>query len=540
MPVDRPANAIPARRRGWSAGLALAVCAATGLATARLAADPQPAAAGTPSVWSTNLLGGDASSFDRSSGGWTGGEHSAVRQVRSPAQAGAGALAVTNDWGATTTTSAASGGGPATWVGAVPGATYRASAWVRAAGASRAVVPVLQFLNASGAQVALVGGQGTRDDARSWVLTPAVVAVAPPSAAYVRVGETFHGVSARETHYIDTASLQLVAMATPALSGPLTTAGNQILDSRGDPVRLRGLVRDGMEVNAAYTPVTQSEVDQAHAWGANLIRLMVGPQHYVPGACGYQPSYPGAVDQAIRLITGDGMVALVDPVEYQAPCGGSRLQAPMAQASETIAFWKAVAARYANAPLVAFDLFNEPHNVPDTVWRWGGTVTVGSSTVPVAGMQQLYQAVRQAGADNLVVAEGNDYASRYPTTAPLDGFNVAYAAHAYTCPQTPPPRCSSPSPYDASTLLEPWVAPSRTVPVLLDEFGWPAPGDGRFMASAVNLAETEGWGWAAMGLNGGTVGQFDLLAGPPTTRLTGTYEPDPTAMPVAAGLALGR
>ena len=54
-----------------------------------------------------------------------------------------------------------------------------------------------------------------------------------------------------------------------------------------------------------------------------------------------------------------------------------------------------------------FELYNEPHDVSWRVWKSGGDAGDGCQAV---GMQQLYDAVRATGAENLVIIGGLDWA----------------------------------------------------------------------------------------------------------------------------------
>src|SRR5206468_5653323 len=106
-------------------------------------------------------------------------------------------------------------------------------------------------------------------------------------------------------------------------------------------------------------------------------------------------------------ITSRGMLALLDlHTSVTNDCTAAERQA-MADATYAPAFWSQVAARYKTNPMVAFDLYNEPHDISDAVWRNGGTATYKSVSFKAAGMQQLYDTVRAAGANNLVSISGN-------------------------------------------------------------------------------------------------------------------------------------
>ncbi len=72
-------------------------------------------------------------------------------------------------------------------------------------------------------------------------------------------------------------------------------------------------------------------------------------------------------------------------------------------------FWAQLAARYKNNALVAFDLYNEPHDITDQVWNGGGTATYNGISFQAAGMQQLYNTIRSQGANNLIFISGNNW-----------------------------------------------------------------------------------------------------------------------------------
>jgi hypothetical protein len=148
-------------------------------------------------------------------------------------------------------------------------------------------------------------------------------------------------------------------------------------------------------------------------------------------------------------------------------------------------------------------------------------------------MQQLYNAVRGTGANNLVFIGGNAWSKTWSSTAPLQGVsNVVYAVHSYNCGYAP---CAAN--YDPTTLLSGFAG--RGVPVMVTEFGWPEATDGHYTRNVITWAENQGWGWSAWAWNSdgscSTDEWWDLIAtddcGPGLA-----YEPSPAAVPVLMGL----
>jgi hypothetical protein len=488
----------------------------------------------TPPVASSpNLLTPEQVGFRPGVGRWVG-TNAVLSWTSEPSRSSAGALAVKASTAQSDADSASSSDGPRSYTAAVPGQIYSGSVFALAGGKSRLVEPVLVFRSADGTPTASVWGQGTPDATSGWVKTVPVVGIAPKGSSYVELAILFFGVVQGEVHYLDAPLLTTTQSAASPVDGPLRTVGNQILDAKGHKVQLRGIQRYGLEADGYNPNFDQNDIAHAKQWGANFIRISLGEERWVAGSCGYDPSYVSKVDSIVRWVTQLRMVALLDlHFNTITPCSKPGLQ-KMADAPGATTFWRQVAERYGSNPLVAFDLYNEPHDIPDAIWRNGGPVNQGGVTFVAAGMQQLYDAVRGVGASNLVFVSGNQWATRFPGDALINGYNVVYAVHAYTCPQTPPPRCSSPDPYNAPQLLSSWVGPSATAPVVLTEFGWPDPKDGRYISNVINFADEHGWGWGVFAWDGNTGGQFDLLAdvGPGAN-----YEPSPAGMAVIAGLA---
>src|SRR5207248_10211570 len=145
-----------------------------------------------------------------------------------------------------------------------------------------------------------------------------------------------------------------------------------------------------------------------------------------------------------------------------------------ADAARSITFWKQVAAAYRYNPLVAFDLYNEPHDISADVWKNGGMIRDRFTGVfyRAAGMQQMYDAVRSTGAQNLVLVTGNGWGNVPPDSEDLlGGNNIVYAAHYYTCPTKPPPALNCKlDPFDpapSGQRLDRWTPLSLQQPVMV-------------------------------------------------------------------------
>jgi len=349
--------------------------------------------------------------------------------------------------------------------------------------------------------------------------------------------------------------------AASTITGPLRTAGNGIYDATNRRVVLRGLARAYLVSTPAVTPASHlTDADIAamqSTWNTNIVRVFLGEQFWDQDECSYNSNYANAVDQVVHSITSRGMVALLDlHWNTRIPCFGAGQQR-MADSPGSLIFWSQVASRYKDNPLVAFQLYNEPNHISWDVWRYGGVVVDPGLIWTAAGMQQMYNAVRATGAQNLVFVSGNDWGDTPPPPSYLiSGYNIVYAAQYYTCPQSVPPWCTTPDPTNPAPApgqgLDSWGSFTTKYPVMVTEFGWPDANSGTYNANVIAWAEAHGVGWIAFEWGAPTNTKPNLLDGigalvsslgapPPNWNLlTGyapTYDPDPAGLPVKIGLA---
>jgi len=122
-------------------------------------------------------------------------------------------------------------------------------------------------------------------------------------------------------------------------------------------------------------------------------------------------TYQQAIKQFVTALNTAGIYALLD-LHWAAP-GSTQAtyQTPMPDADHSVTFWQQVAAAFANQPGVIFDLYNEPYQVGWDCWKNGGACSADNLGYNAAGMQTLITAVRNTGANNLIMVEGLDWAN---------------------------------------------------------------------------------------------------------------------------------
>lgn len=316
---------------------------------------------------------------------------------------------------------------------------------------------------------------------------------------------------------------------------PLRVQGNRLVDGRGRTLILRGIHRDGLE-NSSSVSITADEVAHLHDWRANVVRIPLALDRWL-GTAGCPPPqrYRAAVDRVVQLVTGASMVALLD-LHTVAGAGCTQLERAPLPPVRAVAFWHDLATRYRSNARVIFDLYNEPYGVDGQTWLSGGSVTWRGIRYTAAGMQQLYDAVRSAGSQAVVLVSGLGWASSWPqSAADLRGYGIVWGLHAYTCPTLPPSQGGQcrPGPagdYDPSAIMSRFVLAGLSRPVVVSEFGWPDRNDGTYLRNVISFAEANGWGWVAFAWDGTTSGRFDLLDD------LREYRPSAAGAPVLLGL----
>jgi hypothetical protein len=218
--------------------------------------------------------------------------------------------------------------------------------------------------------------------------------------------------------------------APPFAPGGFYVLGPRFYDADGNPHVFRGVARPSLEWNNMGESLSAQDYELMASWGANVVRLALNQGFWLSSSVAYSPEYAGTVDQQIAWAEAAGLAVILD-LHWSDQGNSSTTPAAQRMADQnSIAFWSSVAERYQGDGKVLFELYNEPHDVTWDVWRNGGSSGEGWNAV---GMQTLLEAVRNTGADNVVIAGGLDWAydlSGVPAQE-LDGYNVAYATHPY-------------------------------------------------------------------------------------------------------------
>ena len=302
-----------------------------------------------------------------------------------------------------------------------------------------------------------------------------------------------------------------------AADGQFHVVGTSIEGPDGLPFVPRGVNKSGLEWTPKGYDLSSATFEGMKSWGANFVRVPLNDSYWLSSMCTYDADYASRVDQVVQWAESLHMLVLLDDHRSTrgltcGPSGWNKAQ-KMADA-RNIEFLTQLATRYKDHPYVAFDLYNEPHDISDAVWRDGGFVD-GWTAV---GMQQLLDAVRSTGATNLVFASGNTWGNdlRMVADNPLrDDTNVVYAVHSYPffcqgrmIPVSEPYICSGkqiPGLFDA--MVRPVVGRRA---IVITEFGTRRAIAGE-VSSVIAWAEQNHVGWATYAWCSGSVADYCLL-----------------------------
>ena len=251
--------------------------------------------------------------------------------------------------------------------------------------------------------------------------------------------------------------------------GGYYTNGATVCTAGGSPYLFHGVARPSLEWDPNgqwFGAGPRSDFDEMAAWHANVVRIALNQDFWLSGAALYVPAYQATVDRIVKAAEAAGLDVILDlhwsdrgdltasvAGQGQGQLGHSDQQ-PMADLN-SLRFWQEVAGKYKDDGHVLFELYNEPHDVVWSTWLHGGDV----KEYHAVGMQDLYDAVRGAGADNLVIAGGVGWAFDLSRAGDerIQGYNIIYATHPYA-PQDPEAQWDQKFGYLAAQDIAPVIA----------------------------------------------------------------------------------
>jgi hypothetical protein len=292
---------------------------------------------------------------------------------------------------------------------------------------------------------------------------------------------------------------------------PLKVVDTSIVNSRGERVWLRGVNTASLEwTSDGEGHILATVATAIRDWDANCVRLPLAQDRWfgkAPEQNGDGKAYRALVKHVVDTCSERSCYVILDLHWSDAGQWGKQIGQHVMPDRNSLEFWKDLAGTFRNDPAVLFDLYNEPHDVSWDIWLRGGQVTERASrrnparTYEAVGMQALLDAVRDTGAQNVVIAGGLDWAYDMSgflagkRLSDLRGNGVIYANHTY--------------PFKGDTV-ERWIAKmetaTATIPVIVNEFGSESrSGAGRngeeWVRQVLQALEDHHWSWTAWDLH---------------------------------------
>lgn len=233
-----------------------------------------------------------------------------------------------------------------------------------------------------------------------------------------------------------------------AYPGRLHVEGNRLMNEDGQVVTLRGLMPADPATLRRKGQFNRLFFDRMAASGANVMRIPVHPERWE-----HDPDYLWRyLDPAVSWNGENGVYTIID-LHFIGDIGRDRgPQMPDISISSrdfALDFWRKVASYFKDTPHVIFEIFNEPAGISAAAWR--------------TDAQVLVDAIRSAGADQLVIVGGVEYSRdlSWVLEEPIRGENIAYAAHIY--------------PAHSRYSWDRWFGDiAEKYPVVVTEWGWMA------------------------------------------------------------------
>jgi endoglucanase len=332
---------------------------------------------------------------------------------------------------------------------------------------------------------------------------------------------------------------------SPAVPYPrgFRVVGNEIHDSNGNVVLLRGVNRSGSEYQCTKNlSVFDGRADELSVramttWNINAVRIPLNEACWL-GISSAPAAYAGeiyktAIKNYVDLLHRYALVPILD-LHWAAP--GNILPTdlePMPNADHSPEFWADVARTFADDDGVIFEPYNEPF--PDgnsdseaawQCWRDGCTHRMRRSDTmyEAAGMQALVDAIRSTGSKHVVLLGGVRFANfmtrwlEYKPTDPTGQLGAAW--HVYNYNQCIDETCWNGAPADVIAA----------VPTVVTEVGQ-RDCAGAFIKPLMEWLDARNTGYLAWSWNVGTqcVPETQSMAGQPWMLITDYVNPEPNS-----------
>ena len=211
----------------------------------------------------------------------------------------------------------------------------------------------------------------------------------------------------------------------------LHTQGNKLLNAQNKLVLLHGVDLPSLEWTNRGDHVRRSMRAAVTQWHCQIVRIPTSVNRWfgqMPGQSHGGRVYRHIVDQLVQYAARHHVYVVLDLHWNDMDRTFADIGQHRMPDHSCVRYWRLAARRYMDYPNVFYDLYNEPHGISWITWRDGGICTGETKTTVVTyravGMQRLYDVVRHAGANNIVIIGGTSWA--------YDDFGMLYRSRIVT------------------------------------------------------------------------------------------------------------
>jgi len=197
-------------------------------------------------------------------------------------------------------------------------------------------------------------------------------------------------------------------------SAKLHTDGRWIKNDNDKIVFLRGINRPSLEWTIDGTNWSEETWDTMESWNANVVRVTFNREWWENGIS--QPRIQEAIDWGKER----GMYTILAMIWWLREPSEFQLMGIPPDVPAWIDTWTDIAETYKDNPYVLFDLWGEPHDIPEGQW-W-------------TAAQECVDGIRSTRAQNLIlvgVLNWSHDARVVERLQPIAGENIVYSFHSY-------------------------------------------------------------------------------------------------------------
>jgi endoglucanase len=213
------------------------------------------------------------------------------------------------------------------------------------------------------------------------------------------------------------------AMNPVAMHGQLKVVGTELQDQSGNPVQLKGVSSQWLNLESKTFPESKSAIQYARDnWKLSVIRAAMGVDTsggYLGTGTGTNANMSGMLSKVNTIVQNAIDLGIYVIVDWHT--SNAVTKTGTTQATQASAFFTMMATQYGSTPNIIYEDYNEPTGV-----TWAQIKPYHEAVVA---------AIRAVDPDNLIVLGTPTWSQDVDLAAadPVAGTNLLYTLHFYAC-----------------------------------------------------------------------------------------------------------